>query len=196
MQCIGFISAYYCFYHLEKIEKMNICNIRKICCLPQQLKPEKQEESSWQLGTQKTLCENWSLVSSISFWANLKLQRNQDQKKELLSDDDYFPSFWQHAQSRGSFPNQEEDIVPVPKHMSVKRQGREEEGWSYSIESNLGNASHATDELQLVESDSNFSGGEGNQIHSCLVNECGSAKCFCECVFILGCYFFFPHVNF
>lgn len=52
--------------------------------------------------------------------------------------------------------------------MSVKRQGREEEGWKYNIESNLGNANHVSDKLQLVEGDSNFSGGEENQNYSYL----------------------------
>lgn len=44
----------------------------------------------------------------------------------------------------------------VPKYVSAKRQGREEEEWNYNIESSLGNASHVSDKLQLVEGDSNF----------------------------------------
>lgn len=78
--------------------------------------------------------------------------------------------------------------------MSVKRQGREEEGCNCNIDSNLGNASHVADKLQLVESDSNFSGGE-KKIFS---TECVLAKClggFCAFLF-LGCYFYFLNINF
>lgn len=56
----------------------------------------------------------------------------------------------------------------------------------FNMESNLGNTSHVSDKLQLVERDSNFSGGEENQIYSYLVQ-----NIFCPNVFGFVCLGFF-----